>query len=303
MQIAPLNRNMAEGGIVQMRSMLFVPADDRRKIAKALQTDADRIVIDLEDAVAHARKAEAREALADAYESLRGEAERRDEFEAAWRNRAVLRVNALSTDWWAEDVRCAAAVGIHRIMLPKSERAEDIRHFAERWSTVSGLPLELFPLLETAVGVERAGDIAGAHGCVARLAIGTVDLAVDLGVEISEDQTEFLYARSRIVFASAAAGLPGPIDAVETSIDDTAYLLKRCGLARQLGFAGKMAIHPKQLPPIHQVWAAAPPEEAEEARRIVEAFEEAERAGKSVVRVDGRMVDYPVYKQALRRLN
>ncbi|MFJ9174407.1 HpcH/HpaI aldolase/citrate lyase family protein [Streptomyces sp. NPDC102360] len=258
--------------IAAARSFLFVPGDRPDRYAKAHASGADLVIIDLEDAVAPADK-----------DAARGHV-------AAWLaagHRPVVRVNAPGTSWSEADLAMAAEHGCP-VMVPKSEDPQALSEIAAR--TAGRCPV--IALIETARGVLRAHAVSEAPGVV-RLAFGNVDLAADLGVA-HDDHLALAHARSQVVLAAAAAGLCPPIDGVTTGVRDTDALAADVTHGRRLGFAGKLCIHPAQLPPVASGFA---PSDAELAwARSVLA------AGDTVTTVDGQMVDRPVLERARRLL-
>ncbi|MFL9856600.1 CoA ester lyase [Paraburkholderia madseniana] len=261
-----------------MRSFLFVPGIRPERFSKALTSGADTVIVDLEDAVAEADKAQARQYVADGT----------SEFGAST-TRVLVRINGFGTPWFDDDLTLLTARGIDGVVLPKAESAEALLNVAR----VSGKPI--LPIVESALGVWQVLEVARAPG-VERLVFGSVDFELDLDCSGSWDA--LLYARSRIVLASRVAGLLPPVDGVTVTLDDTAQLVADASAARRLGFGGKLCIHPKQ---VAQVNASFSPGEDElaKAREVVEAFE---RAGGGAVSVDGRMVDLPVLLKARRQL-
>ncbi len=245
---------------VAATTFLFVPGDRPDRFGKAVACGADVVLLDLEDAVAPAAKDSARAAVAEWLES----------------NRAMVRINAPGTPWFAADAELVAGRGVP-VMVPKAETPGVLAGFRE-----------VVALVETARGVEGAGALAAVPS-VRRLAFGSVDLAAELGVA-PEDREPFAYARSRLVIASAAAGLAPPVDGVTTDLRDDSRLDEDVRYARRMGFGGKLCIHPRQVGPVRAGFA---PTEAERAwaRRVV-------TAGDSVSVVDGRMVDKPVLARA-----
>jgi citrate lyase subunit beta/citryl-CoA lyase len=179
-------------------------------------------------------------------------------------------------------------------MVPKVGSAEEIQRVKRE---LSG-QMQIIPLIETAKGVYFAHEIASADLSVVRLAFGAVDYSLDLGISISYEQQELMYPRSQLAVASRAAGIEPPIDTVFVDLDHEEGLIREARVAKRLGFRGKLVIHPKQIQPVHAVFSPTK-EELEWAQRIVEAFEEAEKKGVAAISVQGKMVDYPVYKQAL----
>jgi citrate lyase subunit beta/citryl-CoA lyase len=251
---------------------LFVPGDRPDRFAKAASAGADEVVIDLEDAVAPTSKPVARGAVVD-WLSEGGQ---------AW-----VRVNATDTEWHQDDLQAVVgAPGLRGLILPKLESAEK----AEGVRTVLPAGLGLVGLIETARGVLGAEALADS-GVVDRLALGTIDLALDLGA--TDCDQVMLHPRSVLVHASRAAGLPGPVDGVTTVCDD-GVVAAAAHRARTLGFGGKFCIHPRQ---VDLVRAGFAPNEDE--LRWASRIEEAARCQDAgTFAVDGQMIDRPVLTRA-----
>ncbi|MDR7166921.1 citrate lyase subunit beta/citryl-CoA lyase [Nocardia kruczakiae] len=252
---------------------LFVPGDRPDRFAKAQAAGADLVVLDLEDAVAPDRKDEARDYV---HQWLAGG------------NRSAVRINAAGTHWYAEDL---AMLAQHRaiVMIPKAEEPDALLNAA------AGLDSPLFiALIETARGVLNAAALADSPE-VRRLAIGTFDLAAQLGIDPS-DRDALAASRSALVLASAAAGLPGPIDGVTGSIDEPELLTADVNYARRLGFTGKLCIHPRQV----ATAAAALRPSSDEIRWATSVVEAVSADGVAVL--NGQMVDKPVVDRAHRIL-
>ena len=257
------------------RSYLFVPGDRPERFDKALASGADRVVLDLEDAVAPESKEKARAAVAARLHAA----------DAAELERLVVRINDESTPWFDADLALLQAGGARAAMLPKTERAATVARLR------SACPaLEVLALIETARGVLHAEAIAVAPG-VSRLVFGTIDFALDLG--LSGDPLGFDHAASHLALVSRAAGLASPVAGVMTEIADEAALRADFARARAHGFGAKLCIHPRQIAALH---AALQPTAAELdwARRVIAAAEG--QAG--AVQLDGRMVDRPVVERA-----
>lgn len=252
------------------RSYLFVPGDRPERFDKACVAGADAVIIDLEDAVAPARKAAARDAL------------------AAWLpgpRPVLIRINAAGTGWFDDDLALCGRDGVEGIVLPKAEREEQLAAVAHAGAAA------LYPLIETAHGIANARALAEAPP-VRRLMFGAIDFALDLGIEGDDDA--LLYFRSQLVLASRLAGLAPPVDGVTTALDEPAVLRRDALRARRLGFGAKLCIHPKQVAPVNQAFLPSA-EEVDWARRVIEA------AGSgAAVAVDGSMVDRPVLLRAQR---
>jgi citrate lyase beta subunit len=258
------------------RSLLFVPGNDAHKLEKALSAGADAVVADLEDAVPAGEKETARSLVAALLTGARTEC------------LVAVRVNGAGTAFWEEDLRALAGLSLDALVLPKATP-----------DAVAELPADAPPVVavvETAWGVKRAYETASAPP-VAALALGAVDLALELGLEPRPDGQEVLLARSQLVLDSAAAGLRAPFDLVHLETRDPEGLEHECRLARSLGFRGKLCIHPAQVEIVNRVFSPSA-EDVERARRIVEAYERGAAEGRGAVALDGEMVDLPVVERA-----
>jgi citrate lyase subunit beta / citryl-CoA lyase len=256
------------------RTLLFVPGDRPERFAKAVASGADLVILDLEDAVAPEAKNAARASVAAALSEG---------------GRYAVRINAVGTPWFDDDL---AMVATHDcvVMVPK---AEDPATLA---GTAAALPdsAPLVALLETAAGVLAAPAVAASPG-VSRLALGSFDLAAQLGVEPT-DRTALQVARSALVLASAAAGMSSPIDGVTGAVSDDVLLVAETEHARRMGFGARLCIHPRQVPLVAQ---ALRPSEAQQAwaRAVLAAS-----SSSGVAVVGGEMVDKPVLDRARRLL-
>ncbi|HVO90722.1 MAG TPA: CoA ester lyase [Casimicrobiaceae bacterium] len=254
------------------RSYLFVPAHRPERYAKACASGAHAVIVDLEDAVPPTEKETARAAL------------------AQWLSPAqpvVVRVNAMETPWYRDDIAMCRTPGVAGVVVPKCERASDL---AEVAAALKGAT-PILPLVESAQGLWNAFDIARC-ACVERLLFGSIDFQLDLG--IGGDDEELVHARSQIVLVSRVARLQRPVDGVTTALDDPEQLRRETLRARRYGFGAKLCIHPKQVGVVNECFAPTPDEIAW-ANRVVEA---ASRAAGGAVAVDGKMVDRPVILQA-----
>ncbi|MFG3618651.1 HpcH/HpaI aldolase/citrate lyase family protein [Nocardia sp. NPDC047654] len=269
-------------------TLLFVPADRPERFAKAAAANPGLVVLDLEDAVAPDAKDAARENA------------------VAWieaGNECAVRINAAATVWHAEDLaaltplRCA-------IVLPKADievldgvvaTLTDARASSPYRPKAGGSRHPLLALIETAAGVLHSTAIAATPG-VERLAVGTFDLAAELGVDPT-DREALAGTRHALVLASAAAGLPGPIDGVTGAVDDAGLVEDDARYGKRLGFTGKLCIHPRQLVPVATAFRPTEDEQAW-ARKIFAAI--TDTSGVAVV--DGAMVDKPVLDRARRIL-
>ncbi|MGB2815769.1 MAG: CoA ester lyase [Burkholderiaceae bacterium] len=252
------------------RSLLFVPGNRPERFDKACAAGADVTLIDLEDAVAAADKASAREAI------------------RAWLHASksvYLRINGADTDWFQDDLALLALPGVRGVVLPKTEHSASI---SEIHDAAHGLPV--IALIESALGLRNVEAIAAAG--VARFAFGSIDFQLDLG--IAGEREELLFARSTLVLVSRLAGLPPPVDGVTVALDDPAQLADDIAYARRLGFGGKLCIHPRQVEAVNSGFLP-PAADIEWATRVLQA---AEQANGNAVRLDGKMIDRPVIERA-----
>ncbi len=301
--------------MVASRTYLFTPANNEKRVNKALHLagmpgyreaqegaravslNADAVILDLEDAVALSEKAQAREMARNALRLPR----------PVKASLVYVRINSIGSGLWREDLESVATDGLDGIMLPKSESAADVRQVDEllfELERARGMPegrIQLIPLVESARGVWNAFEIASGCKRVTCLAFGAIDFTLDIGTSYSKGGTELLYARSRLVVASRAAGVLPPVDTVFPDIRDTEGLIAETKAVKQLGFFGKLVIHPDQIEPVNRIFAPTTAE-VEQARRIVDAFARAEAEGIAAIQVDGQMVDYPVAARARRIL-
>jgi len=250
-------------------AMLFVPANRPERFAKAAESGAGAIVIDLEDAVAPPDKDPARAGLA----SLPAVP-------------VVIRVNAPGTQWHDADMEAVRRLSPAAVMLPKSETAPQVQMACRALG-----PIPVIALIETARGLAHSRQIAAVDGVV-RLAFGSVDYCADL--RCAHEQAILLPARSEIVLASRLADLAPPLDGVTVEIRDDTRVAAEAGHSRALGMGGKLAIHPAQVAPILAAFHPSP-SEIDWARRVL-------ASGDGAVSIDGAMVDAPVRARARRIL-
>lgn len=257
------------------RTYLFVPGNRADRLDKALATEADAVIFDLEDAVLPAEKPAARDTVV---AWLRAHPEHRA--------RVLVRINDESTGWFADDVAAMVAVNVGGVMLPKAERAATLVHL----QALLARDAVLLPLVESARGLIDIERIASAPG-VQRVAFGTLDYAVDL--DMSGDERGLIEPSTRIALASRAAGIGSPVAGVTPDIHDESLLLGELAFARAFGFGAKLCIHPKQVVAIHR---ALTPSDADLAwaQRVVAAA----AASQGAVQMDGKMIDRPVLLKA-----
>ncbi|WP_235219086.1 HpcH/HpaI aldolase/citrate lyase family protein [Sphingobium sp. C100] len=248
---------------------LFIPANRPGLFEKASKSGTEAIIIDLEDAVAPSAKEEARRRLVEvALPSVT----------------RIVRVNAIGTPWHADDVAALSGLDIDAVMLPKCESAEDVAFLAGKL----GRAVQIIALIETAVGIVNAAAVAASPD-VSRLAFGSIDFCADIGCATGWDS--LLHARSAIVLASRLGSVAAPIDGVTLGLHDTVRAQQDARRAAQLGFSGKMCIHPSQVAAV-QAGFAPRDEEVAWARRVVGSKDS------GVASIDGMMVDPPVIRRA-----
>jgi citrate lyase subunit beta/citryl-CoA lyase len=253
----------------------------------------DGIILDLEDSVAPDKKSEARFLVRNALRSVN--------FYGAER---MVRINQFPAG--IEDLKYIIPHNVHVVLLPKCEDEQQVSKVIEEIQVItSEKNLEnnvfLMPIIESALGVENAYEIAKASDRVIALAIGLEDYTADIGAQRTQDAWESFYARTRIVNACKAAGIQA-IDSVYSDVSDEEGLRKTIKASKTLGFEGMGCIHPRQIKIIHESFAPAS-EEIEKAEKIVNAFIKAEEQGLGVVALGTKMIDPPVVKRALRIIN
>jgi citrate lyase subunit beta/citryl-CoA lyase len=280
-----------------LRSLLFAPGNQPRKLAKVGTFGSDAIVLDLEDAVAEAEKDGARATVRNALPSYDGATV------------VIVRVNGRATGRLDNDVAAVVREELDAIMIPKVEYPEllpEVDRLLTRLERQHGLDegrIRLLALIETAKGLVCCEEIAlAAPERLQTLIFGLGDFTVDLGIDITSDATELLYARSRVAVAARAAGLPQPLDGPYLDLPNIDGLVEDTLRTRQLGYQGRIVIYPPQVDPVQRAYSHLEPEEVEQARRVVEAFERAEADGSASIQVDGRFVDYPIYRRAQHKL-
>lgn len=281
------------------RGLLYMPGDEERKIRKAAGLGVDCVCMDMEDGVALDRKTEARKTIVEALRGLDfGRSER------------LVRINAVGSGLEEADLaavlRAGPEVRPDGIVLPKAESAEELRWLSARlaeaertWGWEPG-GLRVILLIETARGLVEIKEILGADPRIEAVIFGAEDLAGDIGLTRTREGREVLYARSSVVVHAAARGLQA-IDMVHVDFRDEAGLRAECLEGAGMGFSGKQLIHPAQVGPAQESFTPAP-EAVAAARRLVEAFEAQQRAGRGAFELDGKMVDMPVLKTAQRVL-
>lgn len=273
------------------RSVLFMPGDSMRKIEKAIGLGVDSIVMDLEDGVAPSQKDEARRTILAALQTLDfGRSER------------LVRINPIGSPFASEDLEATIAGRPDGYVIPKvefDEQLQAVTEFLEQEEKRRGWPaggIKLLPIIESALGVMNVREIALADDRLDALLFGAEDLAGDMGIQRTKEGWEVFYARSAVVTAAKAYRLQA-IDIVCFDLQDAEGFEAECRMGRQLGYDGKMVIHPRQVEPAQRIFSPSP-EEIDRAQRIVDAYQAYQPAGTGAFALDGRMVEMPVVRMA-----
>lgn len=273
------------------RALLFMPGDSRSKIEKGITLGVDSIIMDLEDGVALNNKPAARATVAAALRELDfGRSER------------LVRINPVGGGLHIADLEATVSARPDGYVIAKVEDAQQVQvvsawlshaETAHGWQPRS---IRLIAIVETARGVVNLREIAGSDPRLVALAFGAEDLAGDMGAVRTPEGWEGFYARSAVVLHAKAFGLQA-LDTPFVRLDDDAGLEKETRFAAQLGYTGKLAIHPKQIAPIHAVFTPTL-EEIEAAKRLIHAHDTHQAAGTGVFELDGRMIDMPMIRAA-----
>src|SRR5262245_30933345 len=286
-----------------IRTALFAPGSKERVMGKALESGADAVIFDLEDSVPVAAKAEARLLVARAIDGAAA---------AAGAGPAVIvRANAASTGLLEDDLGAIVRPGLTAVLLAKAETVEDVRRCAalldklEPGRGVKAGAIEIIVTLESTLGVYNCYSLIKASPRVTASCFGSArdgDLQTDLGCSWSIEGTELLYARSKVLLETRAAGA-SPIDGVYSDLSDEPGLMQDSRLSARLGYVGRTVIHPKQIAPVRRAYAV-PEQEVIYYQRVVSEFEAVEKAGTAAaITVDGKLVDYAMYQRAKRVLD
>lgn len=281
-----------------IRTALFVPGNRPDRVDKAVNTAADVVIIDLEDAVPYMLKAETRPLV-------------REKLVQHKNRNIFVRVNGLDTEFFQEDLDELVVESLGCIIIPKIEHPEHIREAnrllfeAEEKKGVLTGNISIIALIESALGVERAFQIVSEKTEPNRLftvAFGAADFALDMGIEITKTGDEISYPRARLAVACQAAGMNPPLDTpFMIDLKDIEALEADAKRAKQFGFQGKLCIHPNQVEACNKIFSPTKKEIAY-AKRVVQAFNEAESSGTAAIQVDGKFVDYPVVERSKRIL-
>ena len=277
--------------MANLRSLLFVPGNKENMLEKALTFRPDAFIPDMEDSVPAAEKANAREVIKSYLPKL-----------ATSGVPVVPRVNSLDTEWIEADLAAVVGPHVYGISVGKVDVPDDIAAISdliselESKASVEPGSLKLIPWLESAKAIVHCYEICSASPRIVGVAFGGEDFTHDLGIERLEDESEVAYPRNVLCIAARAAGIAA-LDTPYFRFKDEDGLKANIAVAKQTGFKGKFAIHPAQIDAINAGFSPSAAE-LEQARRIVAAFEEAERQGRGSTSLDGKVIDVPVVKRA-----
>lgn len=277
--------------MTRLRSLLFVPGNKENMLEKALGFKPDAFIPDMEDSVPAAEKANARQVIKSYLPKL-----------AATGISIIPRVNSLDTEWIEEDLAAIVGPQIYGISVGKVDEPDDIRSISdliadlEQKAGMTPGTLKMIPWLESAKAIVHCYPICSASPRIIGVAFGGEDFTHDLGIERLEDESEVAYPRNVLCIAARAAGIAA-LDTPYFRFKDEDGLKGNIAAAKQTGFKGKFAIHPAQIDAINAGFSPSQAE-VEHARRVVAAFEEAERQGRGSTSLDGKVIDVPVVKRA-----
>jgi citrate lyase subunit beta/citryl-CoA lyase len=281
-----------------VRTALFVPGNRPDRVDKAVDTAADVVIIDLEDAVPYSQKNETRPVV-------------REKILKYHQRPVFVRVNALNTEFFQDDLNAVLVKELACIMVPKVDAADQIQEINRRLLKVEenkGVrpgSVAIMPLIESALAVENVFQILTQRTDPERLftvAFGAADFALDMGFEITKTGEELCYPRARIAVACRAAGVAPPLDTpFMIDLKDFEALEADIKRARRYGFQGKLCIHPNQIDVCNRLFSPSKAE-IQYARKVIQAFDAAEAGGSAAIQVEGKFIDYPVVERCRRIL-
>ena len=274
-----------------LRSLIFVPGNRANMLERALGFNADIIMVDLEDSVPPAEKSAARDLAAQWIPALRRAGKR-----------VMVRANSLDTGLTHDELAAVLSPDLYGVSVGKTESAWDLKEI-ERIITPleasAGLEygqIKIIPWIESARAVINVHDMAAASPRIVGIAFGAEDYTNDMGIQRTDAGEEVYYPRAAVAVAARATGIAA-LDSPYVAFRNPEGLLQDAGVARQLGYSGKFAIHPSQIETINKAFSPLD-EDVAYARQVVAAWDEAESAGRGSLALDGKMVDVPVVKRA-----
>lgn len=279
--------------MIPHRSLLFAPASRPELMRKAVTAGADAVLYDLEDSVPANAKVQGRQNLREALGGTSATS-------------SYVRINHPDAEDAAQDIEAFQGLRMEGVVLPKAERPTDIHRVSKLLAEAEARkadvqhPMSIVLMIETCLGLRNAYDLVKCDSRVRGIALASAeegDFLRDMGGRWSNTGEALLYPRGKLVCDSRAAGIEWILDGVFMNLADEAALQRECSIARDLGYVGKMAIHPRQLPPIHDAFTPSE-KEVEYAVGLIAAYKEAELKGQGAVRYRGMMVDYANVRRA-----
>ena len=281
-----------------IRTALFVQGNRPDRVDKAVNSGADAVIIDLEDAVALGEKEKVRPMV-------------REKILEHVDRKIIVRVNAMDSQFFQGDLNEVIVPGLGCIIVPKVEQVDHIREInrhllhTEREKGLAPGTISIIALIESAKAMQNIFQIVSEKTDPIRLltvAFGSADYTLDMGIEMTKEGAELLYPRSRISIACRAADVEPPLDTpFMVDLKDMEALKADAKIAKQLGFQGKLCVHPNQIEPCNAIFSPTK-EEILYAEKVVQAFDEAETKGIAVFQLDGKFVDYAVVERSRRVL-
>ncbi len=285
-----------------IRTALFAPGINQKVMTKALTASVDAVILDLEDSVPIHMKAQAREMVKQTI--LEAHQNKNDQ-----QPYIMVRVNAADTGMLEDDIEQICVAGLGMVFIPKAEHVVDIQKASQQIDTLElsrGIrDIAIGLQIESALGVYHCYDLLKCSPRVQLSSLGTAqdgDLQNSLGCGWSVDGPEMLYARSKVLLDSRAAGNVTPIDGVFADLQDEAGLFAESSLSAKLGYVGRTIIHPKQIELVEKAYGIAP-SVLDYYEQVVREFEVAEKDGVAAITIAGKLVDYAMYRQAKRMLS
>lgn len=273
------------------RSMLFIPGNTPNLLINGSRLGADAVIFDLEDAVSPAEKDSARVLVRNTMKYL--------DYSGI---ETIVRINSIDTEYWKKDLDTVMEQRPDIIMLPKSGKASDVETASAYMSEVEkrlGLPdgtVKLMPLIETALGLQNAYEIASASPRVTAIFLGAEDLAADLRCKRTKEGREIDYARSRMVACARAAGVD-VYDTPFTDVNDDEGIYTDAAYAKSLGFTGKASISPRHVEAINEVFSPSQ-KDIDYAYEVIDAIKTAKEQGRGAIALHGKMIDAPIVARA-----
>jgi citrate lyase subunit beta/citryl-CoA lyase len=298
----PFRSSIKDLGMRLIKTALFAPGVNVKVMSKAMTSKVDAVILDLEDSVPLASKQQARELVSSVISEAARTADNPDQ------PRIMVRTNSIDTGLLEEDITAVSVPGLDMLLIAKAENVVDIQAVSkqldqlEKQRGIKSGRIEIGLQIETALGVYNCFNLIKASSRVTLTCIGTAqdgDLQNDLACSWSIEGLEMLYARSKVLLDTRAAGKAMPIDGVFANLNDEEALFKDSALSARLGYVGRTIIHPKQIETVERAYGPSD-SELSYYKRLIKEFEEAEKRGVAAIQMDDKLIDYAMYRQAKR---